>query len=101
LRAGRFDRIVQCPLPDRFGRLAILEVHARKLQLSADVDLDKVARLTPNTCGADLAAIVNEGKLCCWLGYSEDAIVLFTYYFLLMTHHVLFCFLYTNLLLCI
>jgi cell division protease FtsH len=62
LRAGRFDRIVQCPLPDRLGRLSILEVHARRLLLSADVDLDRISRLTPNTCGADLATIVNEGK---------------------------------------
>ena len=41
LRAGRFDRIVQCPLPNRTGRLAILKVHAKKLQLSEDVDLDR------------------------------------------------------------
>ena len=41
LRSGRFDRIVQCPLPDRDGRNAILLVHTRKLKLAADVDLDR------------------------------------------------------------
>lgn len=39
LRAGRFDRIIQCPLPDKAGREAILGVHTRKLSLSPDVDL--------------------------------------------------------------
>jgi cell division protease FtsH len=61
LRAGRFDRIIQCPLPDRMGRLQILYVHTRRLSLAKDVDLDRVARLTPGTCGADLATIANEG----------------------------------------
>ena len=41
LRSGRFDRIVQCPLPDRDGRNAILLVHTKKLKLAADVDLDR------------------------------------------------------------
>jgi cell division protease FtsH len=63
LRAGRFDRIVQCPLPDREGRMAILSVHAKKFALAADVDLDRVARLTPGTCGADLSAICNEAAI--------------------------------------
>jgi len=63
LRAGRFDRIVQCPLPDKTGRLAILNVHTKKLNLSRDVDLDRVAKLTPGTCGADLCAIVNEAAI--------------------------------------
>jgi cell division protease FtsH len=63
LRAGRFDRIINCPLPDRAGRYAILSVHTKKLRTSADVDLDRLARLTPNTCGADLAAITNEAAI--------------------------------------
>jgi ATP-dependent Zn protease len=61
LRSGRFDRIVQCPLPDIKGRTAILKVHTRKLKLNADVDLEKIAKFTPGTCGADLSAISNEG----------------------------------------
>lgn len=63
LRAGRFDRIVQCPLPDKSGRQAILAVHTRRLRLAEDVSLDKVARLTPGTCGADLAALCNEAAI--------------------------------------
>jgi SpoVK/Ycf46/Vps4 family AAA+-type ATPase len=43
LRSGRFDRIVQCPLPDREGRNAILQVHTKKLKLAAEVDLDRWA----------------------------------------------------------
>ena len=41
LRSGRFDRIVQCPLPDRERRNAILLVHTKKLKLAAEVDLDR------------------------------------------------------------
>ena len=63
LRAGRFDRIVQCPLPDKKGREAILSVHAAKLTLAKDVDLEKIARLTPGSCGADLCAICNEAAI--------------------------------------
>ena len=63
LRAGRFDRIVQCPLPDKDGREAILRIATKKYVLSADVDLEKIARLTPATSGADLAAIANEAAI--------------------------------------
>jgi cell division protease FtsH len=64
LRAGRFDRIVQCPLPDKEGRKAILSVHTKRLNLdAATVDLDRIAKITPGTCGADLAAIANEAAI--------------------------------------
>lgn len=63
LRAGRFDRIVQCPLPDKEGRKAILGVHTKRLTLDDDVDLDRIARITPGTCGADLASIANEAAI--------------------------------------
>ena len=63
LRAGRFDRIVQCPLPDRGGRLGILRVHTRKIDMDPGVDLDRIAKNTPGTCGADLAAICNEAAI--------------------------------------
>lgn len=63
LRAGRFDRIVQCPLPDKAGRQAILAVHTRRLKLDPDVSLEKVARLTPGSGGADLAALANEAAI--------------------------------------
>lgn len=63
LRAGRFDRIVQCPLPDKNGRFDILKVHTKRMLLSPDVDLERVARLSPGCCGADLAAICNEAAI--------------------------------------
>ncbi|MCW5636481.1 MAG: ATP-dependent zinc metalloprotease FtsH [Rubrivivax sp.] len=63
LRAGRFDRQVLVDRPDRIGRAAILRVHAKKIVLAPDVDLDQVAGLTVGLAGADLANIVNEAAL--------------------------------------
>lgn len=63
LRAGRFDRQVLVDRPDRLGRLAILKLHAGKVQLSAQVDLEQVAALTVGFAGADLANLVNEAAL--------------------------------------
>jgi len=63
LRAGRFDRQVLVDRPDRVGRLAILRVHLRKVQLAPDVDAETVAALTPGFTGADLANLVNEAAL--------------------------------------
>jgi len=63
LRAGRFDRQVLVDRPDRHGRVQILEVHARKVQLDAAVKLEQVAALTPGFTGADLANLVNEAAL--------------------------------------
>jgi cell division protease FtsH len=63
LRAGRFDRQVLVDRPDRKGRVDILNVHVRKVQLAADFDLDAVAGLTPGFTGADLGNLVNEAAL--------------------------------------
>jgi len=63
LRPGRFDRQVLVDRPDRVGRAAILRVHARKVQVGTDVDMDEIASRTPGFAGADLANIVNEGAL--------------------------------------
>ncbi|MCH2145939.1 MAG: ATP-dependent zinc metalloprotease FtsH [Phycisphaerales bacterium] len=62
-RPGRFDRQVAVSLPDVVGRKRILEVHARKVKLGPDVDLERVARGTPMFSGADLAAIINEAAI--------------------------------------
>lgn len=62
-RPGRFDRQVVVPLPDLTGRLQILKVHARKVKLGPDANLEKLARGTPMFSGADLAAIINESAL--------------------------------------
>lgn len=63
LRPGRFDRRIVVDRPDRSGRLAILEVHARNVRLANDIDLDKLAARTPGFAGADLANLINEAAL--------------------------------------
>jgi cell division protease FtsH len=63
LRAGRFDRQVLVDRPDKLGRVAILNVHIRKIRLAPDADMEKVAALTPGFSGADLANLVNEAAL--------------------------------------
>jgi len=63
LRPGRFDRQVVVDRPDKIGRRQILEVHARRITLGSDVDLDKVAAMTTGFAGADLANLVNEAAL--------------------------------------
>jgi cell division protease FtsH len=63
LRAGRFDRQVLVDRPDRKGRLEILGVHVRKVQLARDLDLDAIAGLTTGFTGADLANLVNEAAI--------------------------------------
>ncbi|MEM6855467.1 MAG: ATP-dependent zinc metalloprotease FtsH, partial [Planctomycetota bacterium] len=62
-RPGRFDRQVQVTLPDIKGRLEILKVHARKIKLNPQADLEKLARGTPMFSGAELAAIINEAAI--------------------------------------
>ncbi|MBW2619648.1 MAG: ATP-dependent zinc metalloprotease FtsH, partial [Deltaproteobacteria bacterium] len=63
LRAGRFDRHVMIGRPDLNERLAILEVHARRVTLDPEVDLKVVAARTPGLVGADLANLINEAAL--------------------------------------
>ena len=63
LRPGRFDRQVVVDMPDLNERLAILKIHVQKIQLQKNVDLEKIARSTPGTSGADLANLVNEAAL--------------------------------------
>ena len=63
LRAGRFDRQITVALPDRKGRKAILEVHARNKNIAKDVDLDGLAKRTPGFSGADLENVLNEAAI--------------------------------------
>jgi cell division protease FtsH len=71
VRPGRFDRQVFVPLPDVKGRLEILRVHARKIKLGPDVDLQRLARGTPMFSGADLSAIINESALLATLSNKD------------------------------
>ena len=63
LRAGRFDRRIIVDRPNLQGRLDTLKVHTRKIKLSEDVDLRKLAQATAGAVGADLANLVNEAAL--------------------------------------
>ena len=63
MRPGRFDRQVLVDRPDINGREAILKIHSRKVVLSPEVDLKKIAARTPGFVGADLANLVNEAAL--------------------------------------
>ena len=59
LRPGRFDRLIEIPLPDKKGRLEILKIHTRSMKLK-DVDLEEVAAITEGFSGAELKAVVTE-----------------------------------------
>jgi cell division protease FtsH len=63
LRPGRFDRQIMVDLPDRQGRLEIINIHARQVTLAKNASLESVAQMTPGFSGADLANLVNEAAL--------------------------------------
>ncbi|RKP35207.1 peptidase family M41-domain-containing protein [Dimargaris cristalligena] len=63
VRPGRFDRNVHVPLPDVRGRLAILNLHTKKVPLDTEVDLSYIARGTPGFSGADLHNLVNHAAI--------------------------------------
>ena len=71
-RPGRFDRQVVVPLPDLKGRMDILKVHARKVKMGPDTNLEKLARGTPMLSGADLAAIINEAALAATMANKDN-----------------------------
>jgi len=62
-RPGRFDREIEIPLPDKQGRLEILQIHTRNMPLAKDVNLVKLAEMTHGYTGADLAALVREAAM--------------------------------------
>lgn len=63
LRPGRFDRQVLVDRPDKKGREAILKIHLRKITAAENLDIEKLAGMTPGMVGADLANLVNEAAL--------------------------------------
>ncbi|MHC4171322.1 MAG: ATP-dependent zinc metalloprotease FtsH [Planctomycetota bacterium] len=71
-RPGRFDRQIFVPLPDLKGRVDILKVHAKKVKLGSDANLERVARGTPMFSGADLAAIINEAALAATMANKDN-----------------------------
>lgn len=75
LRPGRFDRQIQVNLPDIHGRHEILGIHARKVKLAEDADLEVLARRTPGFSGAQLANVVNEGALLAARGGRAEVLM--------------------------
>ena len=82
LRPGRFDRIVEIPLPDMEGREAIFKVHSRKMPLDKNVDFSKLAIITDGYSGAEIKAVVidvgmkaiSEGVSKCKMNHFKEAI---------------------------
>ncbi|MBZ0094874.1 MAG: CDC48 family AAA ATPase, partial [Sulfuricella sp.] len=64
-RPGRFDREIAIPIPDRHGRLAILEIYTRGMPVAKDVDLPRLADITHGFVGADLEALCREAAMIC------------------------------------
>ncbi len=64
-RPGRFDREIVIPIPDRHGRLEILEIHSRGMPLATDIDLKHLADITHGFVGADLEALCREAAMIC------------------------------------
>jgi len=71
-RPGRFDRQIFVPLPDLKGRVEILRVHAKKVKMGPDSNLERLARGTPMFSGADLAAIINEAALAATMANKDN-----------------------------
>ena len=63
LRPGRFDRQVTVDVPDVKGRIEILKVHAKNKRLTADIDIETIAKRTPGFSGADLSNLLNEAAI--------------------------------------
>jgi proteasome regulatory subunit len=63
LRPGRFDRVIEVPLPEEAGRMEILKIHTRKMSLADDVNFKKLAAMTEGLSGADLNVIVKEAGM--------------------------------------
>jgi len=63
LRPGRFDRHILVDRPDKKGREEIINVHLKKVTIAKNLDIEKIASMTPGMVGADLANLVNEAAL--------------------------------------
>ena len=70
LRPGRFDRLLEIPLPDNEARKEILKIHTSKKPLDKTVSLDKLVELTKGYSGADIAALVNAAAMSAIKEYS-------------------------------
>jgi transitional endoplasmic reticulum ATPase len=72
LRPGRFDRMVEVPLPDEAARLEILRIHMKDKPFAGDVDVEKLVKETANYSGADIAGIVRESVMLAIREYVQS-----------------------------
>lgn len=72
MRPGRLDRKVEFGLPDLEGRTHIFKIHARSMSVERDIRFELLARLCPNSTGAEIR-YVTRCSVCC--------IVLYGYFF--------------------
>ncbi|MEM0200850.1 MAG: CDC48 family AAA ATPase [Candidatus Micrarchaeaceae archaeon] len=63
LRPGRFDKIIEIPMPDENARFEILKVHTKKMPLDKDVNLERISEITENYTGAELENICREAGM--------------------------------------
>ena len=63
LRPGRFDRMIEFPIPDEVSRKAIFKIHTRKLHIEENVDINRLVNLSEGTTGADIKAIATEAGM--------------------------------------
>jgi len=63
LRPGRFDRVIEIPLPDEEGRMEILKIHTQRMTLAKDVDIAEIVGMTGGATGAELQAICREAGM--------------------------------------
>ena len=75
VRPGRFDRQIQVSLPTESGRLEILHIHTKRMPLGPDVNLARLAKITPGFSGADLANIANEAALLTVRRQAEEVMM--------------------------
>jgi len=65
VRSNRFDRKIECPLPNLAGRVQILKIHSSKMTLQAGIDLQEVGKATDGFSGAQLKGVCVEAGMCC------------------------------------
>jgi len=63
LRPGRFDRMIEFPIPDEVARKAIFKIHTKRLRMEENVDLNRLVGLTEGATGADIKAIATEAGM--------------------------------------
>ena len=73
LRAGRFDKLVYIPPPDRDSRYNILKVHTKNMPITKDVDLKRIAEKTDGYVGADLENLCREAGMMAYRQSSDAA----------------------------